>query len=105
MKRYKDVFGRNVRLTDERYRHFTIDHPEMTGQDAKLRMCLSEPDVVIQSKSDSQVELFYRNYKTTPVTEKYMCAVVKVNDEPDAFIITAYFTDTVKKGDLLWKKK
>lgn len=32
-----------------------------------------------------------------------MCIVVKFK-EADAFVITAYFTDSIKKGDVLWKK-
>jgi hypothetical protein len=44
------------------------------------------------------------NQDTTPVTEKYLCVVVKVL-AGDLFIITAYFTDTIKKGIILWKKK
>jgi len=49
------------------------------------------------------VELFYRNYETTPVSHKFLCVVVKVLPD-DLFMITAYFTDTVKKGLLLWEK-
>lgn len=55
-------------------------------------------------RSDVQVQLFYRFYLITPVTKKYMCVVVKVLVD-DAFIITAYFTDTIKKGETLWEKK
>jgi hypothetical protein len=50
------------------------------------------------------VELFYRAYETTPVTHKYLCVVVKAFPG-DAFMITAYFTDSVKKGLVLWEKK
>lgn len=46
----------------------------------------------------------YRHYEITPVTEKYLCVVVKVlTGSP--FIITAYFTDTVKKGEIIWRKR
>jgi len=56
------------------------------------------------SRKDSEVELFYRHYDTTPVTEKYLCIVVKILVS-DLFIITAYFTDTIKRGKILWEKK
>ena len=42
--------------------------------------------------------------RTTPVTDKYLCVVVKVLTQ-DLFIITPYFTDTIKKGEVLWEKK
>ena len=32
---------------------------------------------------------------------KHLCVVVKVRQE-DAFVVTAYLTDRVKKGILLW---
>lgn len=39
----------------------------------------------------------------TPVTNKYLAVVVKIN-EIENFIITAYFTDRIKKGELIWEK-
>jgi len=35
---------------------------------------------------------------------KFLCTVVKVLPE-DYFVITAYYTDTIKRGDVLWTKK
>ena len=54
--------------------------------------------------TDANVELIYKLYTSTPVTRKFLCIVVKVLPE-DNFIITAYYTDTVKKGVSLWEKK
>ena len=34
----------------------------------------------------------------------YVCVVVKV-DGQDAFVITAYLTDTLKRGDIIWTGK
>ena len=48
------------------------------------------PDVVVRSRTDPDVELFYRHYRNTPVTEKHLCVVVKVSAS-DLFIITAYY--------------
>ena len=38
------------------------------------------------------------------VSSKYLCAVVKA-PAGDAFLVTAYLTDRVKKGDVLWRRK
>jgi len=35
---------------------------------------------------------------------KHLCVVVKVHQD-DAFVVTAYLTDRVKKGTALWLKK
>jgi hypothetical protein len=65
---------------------------------------LSNPDIIVRSRTDSEVELFYRRYIITPVTEKYLCVVVKTL-VGDIFIITAYFTDTIKRGEVLWEEE
>ena len=104
MKWFKDVQNRTIRLTEERQEHIEKDHPEMSGQIDKIKETLLNPDKIVKSRVDPSVELFYRHYDTTPVTEKYLCVVVKVLIE-DAFIITAYFTDTIKRGDVLWQRK
>jgi len=76
----------------------------MSGQINKIQETVSNPDKIVRSRTDPDVELFYRHYDATPVTEKYLCVVVKVLVD-DIFIITAYFTDKIKKGEILWEKK
>ncbi|MCD5417404.1 hypothetical protein LR021_03440 [Candidatus Bipolaricaulota bacterium] len=104
MKRFIDIHNRQIRLTDERQEHIETDHPEMFGQVNKIQEVLSDPDIIVKSKTDPDVELFYRHYDITPVTEKYLCVVVKILVE-DAFIITAYFADTIKRGEMVWERK
>lgn len=104
MKWFKDIHNRRIRLTDERQEHIEADHPEMYGQIDKVQDTLSNPDIIVKSRTDPEVELFYRHYYITPVTEKYLCVVVKVL-VGDLFIITAYFTDTIKRGEVLWERK
>ena len=92
MQWFEDVHNRRVRLTDERREHIEGDHPEMRDQVAKVQETLLSPDVVVRPRTDPEVELFYRHYSITPVTEKYLCVVVKsMTDDP--LIITLYFTD------------
>jgi len=104
MKIFTDVHNRNIRLTDERAAHILNDHPEMAEQLGRLKETLLFPDVIVQSRVDTSVELFYRLYSKTPVTQKYLCVVVKVI-EGNFFIITAYYTDARKRGVILWLKK
>lgn len=104
MKWFKDVFNRRIRLTDEREKHIEADHPEMFDQIDKIQDTLLSPDRIVKSRTDPDVELFYQHYNITPVTEKYLCVVVKVLVN-DLFIITAYFTDTIKAGEILWRRK
>jgi hypothetical protein len=104
MEWFKDIHNRRIRLTDERQEHIETDHPEMLGQIDKIGDILLDPAIVVRSRTDPNVELFYQHYGITPVTEKYLCVVVKVLIG-DLFIITAYFTDTIKRGEILWERK
>ena len=101
---FRDPHNRLIRLTNERLAHLESDHPEMQGQTPRISETLAEPDRIVRSSTDGQVELFYKLYSSTPVTTKFLCVVVKSLPD-DNFIITSYYTDTVKKGDLLWEKK
>ena len=98
----RDVWGNIVSLTEERRAHL-LEHPEMREQENKVAETLLEPDAVIRSQSDDTVRLFHRSYKGLIIADKHLCVVVKYL-EADVFIITAYFTDKVKRGDILWKK-
>ncbi len=98
----RDVWGNRVSLTDERRIHL-LEHPEMRGQEDRLAEALLEPDAVIQSPTDNTVRLFHRFYRRLAIGDKYLCLVVKYV-EGDIFVITAYFTDKVKRGEVLWKK-
>jgi hypothetical protein len=68
-----------------------------------LRKALASPDRIVRSRTDPTVELFYKHYASTPVTSKFLCTVVKALSG-DNFIITAYYTDTMKRGEVLWEK-
>nr|WP_244265140.1 hypothetical protein [Leptospira alexanderi] len=54
-----------------------------------------------QSRTDERVELFYKYFADTLVGDKYLCVVIK-NGIDDLFLVTAYFTDKVKEGKVLY---
>lgn len=58
---------------------------------------LARPQRVIQSLSDPEARLYYRYCVGTRVGDKCLCVVVTVVGA-DAFVLTAYLTDTLKKG-------
>jgi hypothetical protein len=103
MQSFQDIHNRSIRLTEERQLHLQTAHPEMTDAIPRIAETLAGPDKVVQSRTDETVELFYKHYPSTPVTRKFLCTVVKVLSD-DNFIITAYYTDTIKQGERLWEK-
>lgn len=103
MKLLHDFEGREIRLTDARLKHI-LEHPEMKRMIGPIEETLARPEKVIQSTIDPEAHLYYRFYIGTRVGDKYLCVIVKVRDQ-DAFALTAYLTDTIKKGDVIWPRK
>lgn len=98
-----DYAARTVRLTNERLGHIH-EHPEMVGQERRIREVLQNPDVVFTSHKDASVHIYYRHYARGPVGSKHLMVAVKILED-DAFVITAFFTDEVKGGEQIWPKK
>ncbi|MFZ1804661.1 MAG: hypothetical protein WAU05_12110 [Nitrospira sp.] len=103
MKIIRDCFGRSVRLTDERVAHI-LQHQEMTDLAQEIERVLQSPTEVRISRSDESVRLFYEFYAKTMVGGKWLCVVVRYAAE-DAFVVTAYLTDQLKVGEVIWPKK
>jgi hypothetical protein len=98
----EDPWHNNVILTAKR-KSYILEHPEMAGQEQKITETIKHPDVIVQSRSDETVRLFHRYYQGLSIGDKHLCVVVKYTEE-NIFIITAYFTDKVKRGEVLWEK-
>jgi hypothetical protein len=103
VKLLHDYEGRTIRLTDERLKHI-LEHPEMKHMDLAIEETLNSPERVVQSISDPEAHLYYRFYIGTWVGDKHLCVVVKVTQN-DAFVLTAYLTDTIKKGKVIWQRR
>jgi len=102
MLKVRSKMGKTIRLDEDRWKH-ALEHPEMVNQSSKIEETLVEPDEVRESAHGASIWLFYKLYTNSPVSEKYMLVVVEVLDG-EGFIVTAFFTDKVKKGGLIWKK-
>jgi hypothetical protein len=75
----------------------TVKHPVMAGREDDVQEALAKPDEIRQSRSDDSVYLFYKSYRR----RRWVCAVSrKINAE--GFLITAYPTDAIKEGRLIW---
>ncbi len=95
--------GRAVSLDEDRWGHL-LEHPEMKNQLDRIKETVTNPDEVRESVHDPSVLLFYKLYEETPVAQKYLLVAIKTLNR-EGFIVTAFFTDSVKKGGVVWKKK
>ena len=92
--------GFHVRVTREYWNLIvSIKHPAMAGQEEAVQDTLKAPDEIRQSKRDPNVFLFYKAERT----RRWVCAVTKRLDG-EGFLITAYPTDAIKEGELVWPK-
>lgn len=94
--------GKVISLDQARWKH-VLGHPEMRSQRYRIKQSLVDPDEIRKSERSSDIWLFYKLYAKTPVTQKFMLVIVKLMNG-EGFIVTAFFTDKMKKGDLVWKK-
>ncbi len=102
MRQLNDFQGRAVRLTDERLAHI-LGHSEMAGLQGQIEETVRRPETVVRSRTDPAASLCYRFYAHTDVGGKWLCVVVKYGLD-DAFVLTAYLTDKIKAGDVVWPK-
>ena len=104
METFTEYNGRNVRLTDERLQHITDQHPSVLELPDAIEETLENPDAVRLSSRNRSTRLYYRWYTETKYNDKYVCVVVVVSED-DAWIITAYLTDAIKQGELIWERE
>ncbi|HYM15310.1 MAG TPA: hypothetical protein VEZ14_07100 [Dehalococcoidia bacterium] len=97
----RDYAGATIRLTDERLSHILSRQEMRLMAPERLAETLFSPEQVVQSRSDPEARLYYRHYQDTPVGPKHLCVVV-ADRAADAFVLTAYVTDTRKGGEILW---
>lgn len=75
----------------------TVKHRIMTGKEDIVKSVLIAPDEIRRSRTDPDVFLYYRQY------DRLYCVVAK-HTGMEGFVITAYPTDKVKEGDIIWTK-
>ena len=77
----------------------SVKHPSLAGQERAVIQTLIEPDQVRASKVDHAVYLFYRKFG-----RRHLCVVTKRLDPKTGFVMTAYITDRIKEGRIVWKR-
>ena len=70
----------------------------MTNKEKIVKEILENPDKVCKSNLDNTVYLYYRKI------ERLYCAVVKNLTSKEGFLITAYPTEKIKEGEIIWTR-
>jgi len=98
----KSYDGRRIRLTEVQWLHIVFFHPEVEGEQNRIKSVLKKPEVVVEGAT-SDTKVCYKMFRATPVSRKYLAVVIKVLDR-EGFIMTSYFTERIRRGKVLWKK-
>lgn len=94
------ISNRGIMLAKERWNHIIETHPEVKGMVKELEITVQDPDLIKKSLFSEDIVLFYRHSKHI-FEGKHMCVVIRFDNNS---IITAYITDRIKRGDVVWKK-
>lgn len=94
--------GKRIRLTEGQKLHISFFHPEVLLNEERLMDPLSTPDIVTAG-SALGIRVLYRFYNATPVSSKYLAVVVKELNQ-EGFIVTSYFTERIRRVNVLWKR-
>jgi len=88
-----------IRITKKYWDYIIrIKHKIMAGKEEIVKTTLAKPDEVRRSKMDKNVFLYYKGED-----DKLYCAVAR-HEGQGGFLITAYITDKVKEGEIVWTK-
>ncbi len=98
------VHGYTIRLTAQQWAHITESHDYMAGNLDSVIETLAEPSRIIQGQRGESLAI--HDYAHTNISRK--TAVVVYRDEPDSFVITAFFTSKPEKieqkGVRVWQQ-
>lgn len=105
---YKDVLsnealltplGFTIRTSESYWQRLIIKHPDIENLEELVKQTLASPDQVRCSSRDPGVLLFYlaRNEK------RWVVAVAR-RLNGNGFLITAYQTDAIKEGEIIWHR-
>jgi hypothetical protein len=70
----------------------------MRGREKEVQEALQRAIEVRRSKSDLNVYLYYNK------RDDYLICVVVKHLNGEGFLITAYLTEAIKEGDVIWKR-
>jgi hypothetical protein len=87
-----------IHTTKQYWDKLLVKHPELEGKLELVQKALVQPDEIRKSRSDEFIFLFCTGM------EKYTLCAVARKTGVDGFLITAYITDKIKEGELVWRK-
>jgi hypothetical protein len=92
-----------IRLTEERWMHITMGHPEMAEFYYEILETIEMPDIIYEGNNNANIAI----KKLKGVKKIFIVVVYKELNNTDGFIITAYLTkrlQTFNNKKIIWKQ-
>ena len=96
------VYSQNkvpIRLTAERWFHIIENHDDLAGHYDEILQTIEEPDFIIKGYKEALAAV------TKIKAGLYLSVIYKETYTNDGFVITAYFTSSLKKEAMIWQKE
>lgn len=90
--------GFAVRTSADYWQKIIAKHPDMGDRLELIKNALSAPDAIRRSSRDNKILLFYK-----PMGKRWVVAVAR-RLNGNGFLVTEYQTDTIKEGEVIWRK-
>lgn len=91
-----------IRLTDDRWYHISVGHPEIAGYYFEILECIEKPDAIYEGKLGELIAI----KNIFKLNDKFVVLVYKEVSENDGFIITPYLSNKINefiKRKKLWE--
>lgn len=98
VREIQDVLGNKIKLTEERWQHIISGHPVMKKKLSRIVGTLKAPDVIVKSRREENIWLYHKEFKKLPGF------VVVIVHHIRGFIITAYLSEKIKEGEIIWQR-
>ena len=92
--------GISIRLTEERWKHIVLLHPNLADKQTQVLDAIKDPDYIFRGKADELLAV-------SKLSARVYLVVVYKEVKTNGFIITAYDTTDVRwlfKKKLIWSK-
>lgn len=97
------VNGVRIRLTEERWRHVVVEHPEMESHRERVTETLRDPELI--QEGDLGELIASRFYEEVEARGKYVFTVYREIGAHDGFIITAYTNEErSRRKEVVWSR-
>ena len=95
--------GRQVVLLRSTWeKHVLPNHPELSGLLEAMAACIETPGMILASDKHPNRELYYRRQTLRSGRYAWVKVVVVFRANGAGVVVTAFLTDTVRGGDILW---